>query len=190
MLAARAAFLIIAEHFTGGLRLPWRAAPADAGAAAALPARMSPSSKGFRRDETSGASSRRGSVALRCATVAASQTASRTEAPPARPRQRRRRQSVEMRAGEGQRTARTGRFLLRLRERPRIAVTSSSPKGCWDSVERATRRLGGANAAEAGEGEWGPHGNSRQYLHDELAECWQYLCPPERSMAMQRRVID
>jgi hypothetical protein len=107
-----------------------------------------------------------------------------------RHRQRDRGSAVEMRAGEGQRTARTGRFLLRLRERPRIAVTSPSPKGCWDSVERATRRLGGANAAEAGEGEWGPHGNSRQYLHDELAECWQYLCPPERSMAMQRRVID
>ena len=44
MLAARAAFLILAEHFTGGLRLPWRAAPADAGAAAALPAPMSPRS--------------------------------------------------------------------------------------------------------------------------------------------------
>jgi hypothetical protein len=42
------------------------------------------SSTGFRRDEASGASSRRGSVALRCATVATSQTASRTEAPPAR----------------------------------------------------------------------------------------------------------
>jgi hypothetical protein len=73
---------------------------------------------------------------------------------------------VEMRAGEGQRTARTGRFLLRLRERPRIAVTSPSPKGCWDSVERTTWRLGGANAAKAGEGEWGPHANSRARAAD------------------------
>jgi hypothetical protein len=174
MLAARAAFLIIAEHFTGGLRLPWRAAPADAGAAAALPARMSPSSKGFRRDETSGASSRRGSVALRCATVAASQTASRTEAPPARPRQRCGNES--------------GRRATHRTDGPvsSAAARAATDRGHFVEPERLLgfRREGHAEArgGECSGGWRGRMGTARQLARargrlGELAECWQYLCP-------------